>query len=297
MQHPPRPTLVCAPSALGLSGRGVERLPQALLDAGLDRRLGARLGQRLEPPPHDTRVDPASGVLNAAGIGAFSRRLADAVGEVLDEGGFPLVLGGDCSIVLGNLLALRRRGRPGLLFIDAHSDFYLPEVLPDGEAASMDLAFATGRGPEVVAAPEDRRPLVHDEDVVVFGRRDAPEADRFHSPRIEDTPMLQIDLQMMRAQGAAASARRAVAALEARPIDGFWIHVDADVLDDAVMPAVDYRLPGGLSWDELVVALHEALQSPKARGMHVGIFNPELDRDGSIAKAMVDALARAFRRS
>ncbi|MCM5678906.1 arginase family protein [Schlegelella sp. S2-27] len=294
MAHLFRPTLVHAPSALGLSARGVEHLPQALLDAGLAERLHALPGPRLDPPPHGTQVDAGSGVLNAAAIASFSLGLADAVGQVLDEGGFPLVLGGDCSIVLGNLLALRRRGRPGLFFIDAHSDFYLPEVLPDGEAASMDLAFATGRGPAVVAALEGRRPLVRDEDVVVYGRRDAPEADRFHSPRIEDTAILQIDLQAVRTEGAAASAHRAVARLEAQPIDGYWLHLDADALDDAVMPAVDYRLPGGLSWDELVAALRVALHRPKARGMHVGIFNPELDRGGAVARAMVDALGRAF---
>ena len=65
------------------------------------------------------------------------------------------MLGGDCSILLGNLLALRRRGRYGLLFVDGHADFYHPEANPNGEAASMDLAFATGRGPEVLTWPDE----------------------------------------------------------------------------------------------------------------------------------------------
>lgn len=52
-------------------------------------------------------------------------------GEVLDAGDVPIVLGGDCSILLGNLLALRRRGRHGLLFIDGHADFYQPEAEPN----------------------------------------------------------------------------------------------------------------------------------------------------------------------
>jgi arginase len=36
-----------------------------------------------------------------------------------------------------------------------------------------------------------------------------------------------------------------------KELDGFWIHLDADVLDDEVMPAVDYRLDGGLSFSDL----------------------------------------------
>jgi arginase len=51
---------------------------------------------------------------------------------------------------------LKRRGRYGLLFIDGHADFYQPEVNPNGEAASMDLAFATGHGrPKPPPVPEE----------------------------------------------------------------------------------------------------------------------------------------------
>lgn len=289
-----RLTIIEAPSALGLSHRGVERLPRALLDEGLAERLGALRGPALAAPVHGTAVDPRSGVLNADAIAAFSIRLADAVGTVLDAGDFPLVLGGDCSIVLGNLLALRRRGRPGLFFVDGHADFYLPEVLPDGEAASMDLAFATGRGPDVVANLESRRPLVHDEDVVVYGRRDAADAEKHHSPRVEDTAALLIDLDSVRREGAAAAAERGVRHLDSRPIDGYWIHVDVDALEDDVMPAVDYRMPGGLRWDEFVDGLRVAVRGSRGRGLHVGIYNPDLDPEREVARALVDALAQVF---
>ena len=57
--------------------------------------------------------------------------------KVLDAGEFPIVLGGDCTIVLGSMLALRRRGRYGLFFIDGNADFFQPEAEPNGEGASM----------------------------------------------------------------------------------------------------------------------------------------------------------------
>ncbi len=56
------------------------------------------------------------------------------------------MLGGDCSILLGKMLALRRRGRHGLLFIDGRADFYQPQAEPNGEAPSMDLALAPAAG-------------------------------------------------------------------------------------------------------------------------------------------------------
>src|SRR5215510_13131155 len=132
--------IVEAPSVLGLRPSGVERLPDVLLRAGLDAQLEARRAGRVEPPPYDDRRDPETLMLNPHGIADYTPRLAAAIGHVLDSGEFPLVLGGDCSIVLGSLLALRRRGRYGLLYVDGHADFYQPEANTNGEAASSDLA-------------------------------------------------------------------------------------------------------------------------------------------------------------
>src|SRR5690606_17890601 len=162
-----------APSVLGLRPTGVQDLPRALLDAGLPDRLRAADGGRIDAPPYNPQRDPDTGVLNPYGIARYSVDLAGAVGGVLDRGGFPVVLGGDCSILLGTLLALRRRGRYGLWFIDGHTDFYQPSAEPNGEVASMDLALVTGRGPRVLTDLEGLGPLVRDEDVVAFGFRDA----------------------------------------------------------------------------------------------------------------------------
>ena len=289
-----RYAVIEAPSVLGLFKGGVERLPAALLKAGLADVLGARRAGRVVPPPYDPRRDVTTGLLNPTGLRDYAHQLASATGEVLDGGEVPIVLGGDCSILLGNLLALRRRGRHGLLFMDGHADFYQPDAEPNGEAASMDLALATGRGPRVVADLEGRGPLVRDEDVAVFGRRDAEEAQQAGSQRIEDTAIAVIDLATVRERGAESAAGDALKRLCRPELDGFWIHLDCDVLDDAVMPAVDYRLPGGLSWDELQTVIQLAMATRSAVGLEVTIFNPVLDTDGAIAKTLVACLATAL---
>ncbi|WP_409467579.1 arginase family protein [Streptomyces sp. HC307] len=283
--------IIEAPSVLGLRPTGVQELPAALLDAGLLDHLGAVRAGRVEPPAYVPGRDPDTGVINSSAIAEYSVRLADAIAGVLDAGRFPVVLGGDCSILLGALLALKRRGRPGLLFLDGHSDFYQPEAEPVGEAASMDLALATGHGPRPLTDLEGRRPLVQDEDVVALGFRDAAEAAVFGMQPLP--PALHaIDLDGVRAVGAATAAREAVDRLTGIPGPGYWIHLDVDVLDDAVMPAVDYRLPGGLSWAELEQVLHTALADERAAGLDVTIFNPRLDPDGSIAARLAQCLNR-----
>jgi arginase len=281
-----------APSILGLKPTGVEDLPDALLAAGLANRLDARRAGRVEPwASYRADLDRETRMLNPQAIAAYSRELADAVGGVLDRGEFPLVLGGDCSILLGDLLALHRRGRFGLLFLDGHADFYNAEANPNGEAASMDLALATGRGPEVVTNIEGRRPLVRDEDVVVFGFRDAEEQAEYGSQPLPPG-IRAIDLAEIHRRGIRDTVSDAIGHLTRRGApESFWIHLDADVLDDAIMPAVDYRIPGGLSWDELVATLRTAMESGRAVGLEVTIYNPKLDADGSSGRGLADTLA------
>ncbi|MDK1342681.1 arginase family protein [Streptomyces sp. 378] len=286
--------IVEAPSVLGLRPTGVEELPGALLGAGLAEGLGATRAGRVEPPPYDPERDPETGLLNAGGIAAYSVALADAAGEVLAQGRFPVVLGGDCSVLLGTLLALRRRDRHGLLFLDGHSDFYQPSAEPADEVASMELALATGRGPRVLADLEGRGPLVRDEDVVALGFRDAEESAAYGMQPLP-SGLHAMELDIVRALGAAEAARRAVRLLTGDGAGaGYWVHLDVDVLDDAIMPAVDYRQPDGLTWQELETVLRTALSGGGAVGLTVAIFNPRLDPGGTLARALRDCLVRAF---
>ncbi|MEU2266233.1 arginase family protein [Streptomyces olindensis] len=286
--------IIEAPSVLGLRPTGVEHLASALLGAGLAEALDAEVVGRVEPPPYDPERDPDTGVLNPGGVAVYSAALADTVGGVLDTGRFPLVLGGDCSVLLGNLLALRRRGRHGLLFLDGHTDFYQPSAEPAGEVASMELALATGRGPRVLADLEGRGPLVRDEDVVALGFRDAEESAAYGMQPLPDA-LHAMELDTVRALGAAEAARRAVGLLTGGGAGaGYWVHLDVDVLDDAVMPAVDYRQPDGLTWQELETVLRAALSGGGAVGLDVAIFNPRLDPEGTLTRRLVDCLVRPF---
>ena len=286
--------VIQAPSGLGLRAVGVERLGQALMEGCLARTLGAIPTTTVKPPSASGVRYPESGVLNGREVAEYARVLADAIGEILDGNEVPLVLGGDCSVLLGGALALRRRGRAGLLFLDGHADFYQPSAEPSGEAASMDLALATGHGPAAVGDLEGRSPLVRAEDVVIVGFRDAEEQARQGSQPLPDA-LLALDLTAVRAFGASAAAERALAHLTRHGAPArFWVHLDADVLDDGEMPAVDYRQPGGMSPDELTTILAAAMATGRVAGVEVTIYNPALDPDGSAGAVLSGVLARGL---
>ena len=280
-----------APSALGLRTDGVASLGARLL--ALAERIGARVVAPVPVPARDAAADAETGILNIGAIAEFSPRLADAVQTILDAGGLPIVLGGDCTILLGAMLALRRRGRHGLLFIDGHADFFQPEAEPNGEGASMEMAWVTGHGPHRLTDLEGLRPLVRSSDAVSFGFRDHDDQREYRSQPLP-SDLLVYDLPRLRQVGIAAAAQAAVDHLTRPELDGFFIHLDADVLDDAIMPAVDFRVPGGLGWDEVVAVLRTALASGKAVGIEVTIYNPALDKDGSAGRGLVGVLTSAF---
>ena len=134
----PRFAIIDAPSILGLKPTGVEQLPKALKAAGLQTGLNAEYAGKVEPPPYDAERDPETLLLNPNGLSEYARQLAEAVMEVLRQNKFLVVLGGDCSNVIGCMLGLRRMGHYGLFFIDGHADFYQAEANPNGEVASID---------------------------------------------------------------------------------------------------------------------------------------------------------------
>jgi arginase len=285
-----------APSVLGLRppapGRvpGARRLPEALRGNRLVERLRAGDAGRVDPPPYSPEIDPASGVRNGATIPAYSAALADRLVELLGAGAFPLVLGGDCSILLGGMLALRRLGRYGLVSVDGGLDFRHPGnahlVGPVGSVAGEDLAVVTGRGTPQLTDLEGRRPLVAEADVVAMGHRSLdPVADE-----ILATAMTLFDVAELRRLGPAEAARRAVATLAGRGVEGFWVHVDTDVLDPELMPAVDSPEPGGLTHQELVALLKTLTASELAMGVQVTIFDPDLDPDGRLAAELTDTV-------
>lgn len=294
---PRRIAVLDAPSNLGLrpptqtSVPGCGKAPGALRDHGLVSRLDARDAGCLTPPrydPGDWR--PGDGVCQAGKVAAYSARLADRVGALLNQGEFPVVLGGDCSIVLGAGLAMHRRaeatgGPIGLVFVDGHSDFRHPGNAPYvGAAAGEDLALVTGRGQVELAGIENRRPYFRDADVVVLGIRGRDE----YRTELQAAGFSVRPVPELRAEGAAKCAQWARQQLSEVP--GFWLHVDVDVLDPAVMPAVDAPDDGGIAHRELELLIAGLVADERCLGMEVTVFDPDHDPDGVFASEIVDTL-------
>jgi arginase len=295
-----------APSNLGLRPPrpdhepGVWRLAAALREHGIVSLLQAHDAGAVPRLPYSFENDETTGFRNGPSLALYSEQLSRKIGSLIGQDFFPFVLGGDCSILLGATLALRRRGRYGLCFIDGHNDFCYardPKWRGRYTAAGLDLALATGHGPDALTNLEGLKPYVREEDVVALGFYENPDPavseffaiERFYQSKIE-----RLDAEQIRKSGAVETTKIALESLERTDLKGFWIHLDTDVLHQSVMPAVDSPNPGGLTFEQLTSILGVLLRSPKATGMELTIFDPELDPQGKYAAALVSAVTSTF---
>jgi len=298
-------SLVLAPSNLGLrpeNGQqpGTWRAPQVLMEAGLRHTLDAVEAIRLERPLYEFEAQPGTRLRNGHTIRAFSLELAGHVQGILKAGRFPVVIGGDCSILFGCLYGARLGGGRGLVHVDGHSDFIqeksyaTPQTL--GSAAGMDLALATGRGEALLTDWPGVGVLAADADTIQVGERGAgtPGFEQFYGDILK-SEITQITVQTAQEEGIDATARRVIARLAARGLDRAWLHVDLDVLDEKVMPAVDSPGSPGFDYGELVSLVAALIASGRIVGANFSIYDPERDPGHGYAGPLVGCITAGIR--
>lgn len=293
--------IITAPSSLGLRP-GVDGLepgtwaaPSALLAAGLASSVGGASRVDLPRLPYSYDSQPATRIRNGLGIRELGLLIAEAVADAVRDEQFPLVVGGDCSILLGCLAGARRAGPCALLHVDGHTDFFHPGNYDSarslGSAAGMDLALATGRGELLLTHwPVAGSPLVPDEDVFQIGDREAEVDGHGQLP----PTIAGLTVQEVLRIGIDAAVEKVSQRIAERGAERSWLHLDLDVLDASVMPAVDSPGAPGLDFQQASSLLAGLLNGAPVIGMDVAIYDPSLDPDGSYAAAIVRSLATAL---
>ncbi|MFD2647361.1 arginase family protein [Devosia albogilva] len=271
---------------------GTRFAPQAFRDLGLHQALSPAKTTVVEARVYSDDRGRRVNVRNMQAIAEHAARLCQAIEVALSNDAFVLVLGGDCSLLIGSMLANAHRGSPALLFIDGHSDFYLPEQSHTGGAAGMDLALVMGWGPGELTNLAGKGPYVAPQRVAVLGNRAGLAIGSASLPALEETGVFYAPLQSLREIGVEQATRHALAKI--RTVDEpYWVHLDVDVIDSALMPAVDSPQADGLTWQELETLLEVALDG-NACGLQVTIYDPTCDPGFIAGKTLVEALVRVL---
>ena len=294
-------TVVGALSNVGASpyddgvARDLNRAPAVLRERGLVSRLrGIDMGDVIAPSYRDyTRLPDR--VRNQEQVATYSRALAQRLSCAMAHDSFGLVVGGDCSVVLGCLLAGRSRAgdQLGLIYVDAHADYAVNEESVSGAAANMALAMATGRDRSPLATLAGATRLVDGVHTALIGRRHSS-TEGWAATALAESSILDVSSAQLLSDDRLELAALTLDRVAGTQDSGFWIQLDVDVLNPMVMGAVEAPEAGGPTAAQLIEFLRPIVRHPQALGMSVTTYDPALDPDRSCARQLVAILEALF---
>jgi len=286
-------SLLGVPIDLGADRRGVDMGPSAIRIAQLKERL-ERLGHEVRDegdvevrrPPDYGEYGPSLKYLKE--IARVCKTVRRRVADIMAEGRFPLVLGGDHSLAIGSIAGvLAHNPRLGVIWFDAHGDLNRAETSPTGNIHGMSLAAALGVGhPLLVSIAGGRRRADPSRTAIVGARSlDPGEKELIRELGIRAFTMHDIDrLGMGRVMEEAI-------AVASDGTDGIHLSLDLDGLDPEHAPGVGTPVVGGMTYREGHLAMEMLHETGRVVSADVVEVNPILDAMNKTGKAAVGLVA------
>jgi arginase len=295
VRQPKKIALIGAPSSAAAFSLGSEKAPAALRDAGVVEKLQAAGYEVIDHGDCAPRLfaddEEHRRARNLTEIVAGLNDLKLRAELAVKSGALVLVLGGDCSQVIGLLTGARRYYKHiNLLWFDRDADLNTPASTPSGRIDGMVVAHIIGKGaPELVRFWSDS-PLVREPDVTLFGleRLDPPEQDF-----LSKSPMRHNYAGDIQSKGGAKAAQEALTQVHADAHE-FILHLDMDVIAQEDFPAVNVPGSGGLRFEDVRSAFAEFIKHKNLLGLDVAQYNPDKDPHGSCARKLVDLLVEVL---
>lgn len=295
---PTRFRLLGVPTSAGAHGPGQEKAPAALRQAGILNAFESaaiNLDDAGDLPLVRFQPDPANRkAQSAARVADVARLVAERVEAISREGVIPIVIGGDCTITLGVVSGLLRSAPNdlGLLYFDGDVDLNTPDTTRSGILDNMGIAHLIGVAETPLRDLGPRRPLLSDEQIVLFGY-DPAEQEPVQMQTLSGRTIPSYPSAMVSADPVGA-AQQAVAQL-ARNTSRVLVHFDVDVIDSTELPLADFpHFNAGLSMLTAFTCLHMFLQSRTVAGIVVTEINPDHDPAGIILPTFINWFADAF---
>ncbi len=218
-----------------------------------------------------------------------THRVKDKLSGRIDNSRISFCLGGDCAFVPGSLAGLKTayKGKPGMVWLDAHGDFNTPETSPSGFIGGMPLAIACGRGPRLTEDVESQRPLLDEKQVVHVGSR---------SLDPDESELLRSSVKLLSAVELKKRGAREVALEISRFLNSScdWIiaHLDVDVFDPSLVPGVDFPETGGLSSQDVLEIFGSLQSTRKLKVVDLTAYNQSLDKENRGRSLLLDLAPR-----
>ena len=175
--------------------------------------------------------------------------LADVVEAAVRADRYPLVLGGDNSVSIGTMAGLARvEPRQGLIWVDAHADFNIPETTPSGNIHGMPVAAIVGDGDPRLAEVGGVTPKALEQNLVWIALREVDPRER---DRVKASPATAFTMRDIDEMGMRRVTAEAIRLATQGGVDQVHLCFDMDSIDPRYAPgtgtpgARGALLPGG----------------------------------------------------
>lgn len=287
-----RVALIGVPLDLGAEHRGVDMGPSAIRYAEIEnklRTLGYHVEDRGDILPDRQAVcqgnEPKLKYLDE--IERVNVELCRVVAAEIENGYFPLVLGGDHSIAIGTISGvLRHKKRLGVLWFDAHGDINTADSSPSGNIHGMPVAVCMGIGHERLLTIGGRDATLDPQRFVMIGTRDLDPGEKRLLKELGITVFSMYDVDMM---GMAAVMSEALQ-IVSDGTDGVHVSFDMDVMDPLHAPGVGTPVMGGLTYRESHLAMELISAANIVTSAEFVEVNTVLDHRNQTAKVAVSLM-------
>lgn len=273
---------------------GVKKLPNWLRKFSFHTHLNPKNIFRLESPEYTMDFDAETQVKNPDQIIEYAKKQSELILKHFSQNILNIMIGGDCSILIGTAVALKKLGNFGLFYLDGHTDFIPPQLSPSGGVAGMDLAIVSGIGHDRLTNINGLKPYFLEENIFCVGN--AETNDEEYVSQVINSDVHYYDLENLRQNGFRKTAEDFLKMIQEKGLDGFFIHYDVDVLNDKIMPAVDSRMEDGIDYSNLKEILTPLIQNNKCFGIEITILDPDYDKERLYTKAFTENLIEIIKK-
>jgi arginase len=216
------------------------------------------------------------------------RELAVQIQHDCAQGGFPLVLSGNCGAALGGMTGLSKSipRAPGIAWMDAHGDFNTPDTTLSGFLDGMGLATLAGLGWKNLARTLPFFKPVETANILHIGGRDIDAAEE---QLFIEHKVARVQARQVRENGVSSSLQPLLADLKTRFQD-LYLHFDVDVLDPVETPANMFATADGLFPDQAAEVIGTLRETFNIRGMGVASFDPRYGGKGKTLQVVFDLI-------
>jgi arginase len=289
-------SVIGLPMDLGQSRRGVDMGPSAIRCAGIFERLEQLnievedLGDIIVGRPGNANK-PGTNLKNLPLVAKGNTLLATRVDEIIEDGSFPLVLGGDHSIAIGTLAGVAKHyENVGVIWYDAHGDLNTEDTSPSGNIHGMPLAVSIGIGHPDLINIHGSAPKVKPENIVIIGARSLDEGEK---ELIRDKGIKVFTMHEIDRMGMTRVMEECIDYLRERT-DGVHLSLDLDGVDPADAPGVGTPVIGGISYRESHLAMEMLAESNLITSAEFVEVNPILDERNKTAIVAVALMGSLF---